>query len=143
LGGYARNWSNGGYMRLKERKNAATVKVMRRITEAAAIPPKGVWRFFRGRTIRGWLWGFKGKAGAGRLYALPYGDIVIVWRELCPCLNPLGSTGKGPVGPERSVAALRPFNFFDFFRMVGAGCFAALFSGFVLRKNEKGIGSWG
>ena len=54
--------------------------------------------------------GFKGKAGAGGLYALPYGDMVIVWRELCPCLNPLGLTGKRPVGPERSVAALRPFN---------------------------------
>jgi hypothetical protein len=48
-----------------------------------------------------------------------------VWWELCPCLNPLGSTGKRPVGPERSVAALRPFNFFDFFL------------GFVLRRTGK------
>ena len=97
-------------MRLKGRENAAKVKVMRHIAEAAAVPPKGVWRFL-GRDYSGMVVGFKGKAGAGRLYALPYGDMVIVWRELCPCLNPLGSTGKRPVGPERSVAALRPFNF--------------------------------
>jgi hypothetical protein len=45
-----------------------------------------------------------------------FGDTAIVWRELRPCLNPLGSTGKRPGGPERSVATLRPFNLFDFFR---------------------------
>jgi hypothetical protein len=45
--------------------------------------------------------------------------MAVVWRELCPCLNPLGSTGKRPGGPEHSVAALRPFNLFDFFK---AGC---------------------
>jgi hypothetical protein len=39
-----------------------------------------------------------------------FGETAVVWRELCPCLNPLGSTGKRPVGPERSAAALRPFN---------------------------------
>jgi hypothetical protein len=54
--------------------------------------------------------GFKGKAGAGGLYALLYGDTVTVWQELCPCLNPPGSTGKRPGDPERSGAALRPFN---------------------------------
>jgi putative DNA primase/helicase len=37
---------------------------------------------------------------------LPCEDTAIAWRELCPCLNPLGSTGKRPVGPERSVAVL-------------------------------------
>ena len=88
-------------MRLKERENAAAVKVMRHIAVAAAVPPKGVWRSL-GKEYLGMVVGFKGKAGAGRLYALPYGDMVIVWRELCPCLNLLGSTGKRPVGPERS-----------------------------------------
>ena len=95
-------------MRLKERKNVTAVKLMWHIAEVAAVPPKGVWRFL-GENHMGMVVGFKGKAGARRLYALPYGDMVIVWRELCPCLNPLGSTGKRPVGPERSVAALRPF----------------------------------
>jgi hypothetical protein len=50
---------------------------------------------------------------------LSLGDKITVWRELCPCLNPLGSTGKRPVGPERSAVALRPFNLFDFFRVGG------------------------
>jgi hypothetical protein len=59
-------------MRLMGRENAATVKVMWHIVEAAAIPPKGVWRFL-GRDYPGMVVGFKGKAGAGRLYALPWG----------------------------------------------------------------------
>ena len=93
--------------------------------------------------MRGMVVGFKGKAGAGRLCALPYGDTVIVWRELCPCLNPLGSTEKRSVGPERSVAALRPFNLFDFFR-VGVLDFlhcSTLWPCPV--KDEKGTGPWG
>jgi hypothetical protein len=53
--------------------------------------------------------GFKGRQGQGD--CMPFcGDTTITWREMCPCLNPLGSTGKRPGGPERSVAALRPFN---------------------------------
>jgi hypothetical protein len=111
-------------MRLMERKNAATVKVMRRMAEAAAVLPEGVRRFV-GKNHAGMVVGFKGKAGAGRLYALPYGDTALVWRELCPCLNPLGSTGKRPGGPECSVAALRPFVLF--FPGWGAGVSCAVF----------------
>jgi hypothetical protein len=85
--------------------------------------------------------GFKGKAGAGGLYAF-FGDTVIIRRGLCPCLNPLGSTGKRPVGPERSVAALRPFVLFDFFRMGLLDFTLPLPFGFVPRKNGKGTGPW-
>jgi hypothetical protein len=68
------------------------------------------------------------------------GDTAIAWRELYPCLNPLGSTGKRPVGPERSVAALRLFNLFDFFRVRVLDFYAALPFNLVLRKNRKKIG---
>jgi hypothetical protein len=86
--------------------------------------------------------GFKGKAGAGKLYTLTWGDMDIVWRELCPCLNPLGSTGKRLVGPERSGVALRPFNLFGFIRAEGYWIFyVALPFGFVLRNNEKKTGA--
>ena len=57
-------------MRLKGRENATKVKVMWHIAEAAAVPPKGVWRSL-GKKYPGMVVGFKGKAGAGRLYALP------------------------------------------------------------------------
>jgi hypothetical protein len=53
-------------MRLKGRENAATAKLMRRMAEAAAVPPKGVWRYL-GKNYVGMVVGFKGKAGAGRL----------------------------------------------------------------------------
>jgi hypothetical protein len=52
--------------------------------------------------------------------------MAVVWRELCPCLNPFGLTGKRPVGPERSEVVLRPFNPFDFFRMGDTGFFTLL-----------------
>jgi hypothetical protein len=94
-------------MRLIERENVVTVKLMRRIAEAAAIPPKGVWWFLE-KNHPGMVVGFKGKAGAGRWCAF-IGDTAVVCRELRPCLNPLGSIGKRPVGPERSGAALRTF----------------------------------
>jgi hypothetical protein len=63
-------------MRLKERENTATVKLMRRIAEAAVVPPKGV-RWFLGKNHTGMVVGFKGKAGAGRFYAF-LGDAVII-----------------------------------------------------------------
>jgi hypothetical protein len=80
-------------MRLKGRETVAAVKLMRRIAEAAAVPPKGVWRYL-GKQYLGMVVGYKGKAGAGRFYAPTIGDTAIIWRGLCPCLNPLGSTGK-------------------------------------------------
>jgi hypothetical protein len=51
-------------MRLMERGIVTTVKLMRRMAEAAAVPPKGVWRFW-GRTVRGWGCGGQGE-GRGR-----------------------------------------------------------------------------
>jgi hypothetical protein len=38
LEGCARNWSNGGYMRLKGREVVTTVEAMRHMAEAAAVP---------------------------------------------------------------------------------------------------------
>jgi hypothetical protein len=64
--------------------------------------------------------------GRGRKIVFYHRGTRLIWRELCPCLNPLGSTGKRPVGPERSAAALRPFDLFDFFRG-GTGAFTPLF----------------
>jgi hypothetical protein len=81
--------------------------------------------------------GFKGKAGAGRLCALPYGDTAIVWRRLRPCLNPLGSTGKRPVGPEHSGAALRPFNLLIPAGPAGRGLLDLLLFAFWLYRAEK------
>jgi hypothetical protein len=49
--------------------------------------------------MRGWLWGSRGRQGPGSVF-LPMGDMAIIWRELCPCLNPLGATGKRPGDPE-------------------------------------------
>jgi hypothetical protein len=68
------------------------------------------------------------------------GDTAVVWQELCPCLNLLGSTGKRPVGPERSVAALRPFYLFDFFRVRTLDFYTVLPFSLVLRKNGKETG---
>jgi hypothetical protein len=65
-------------MRLKERENAATVEVMRRMAEAAAVPPKGVRRFL-GKNHTGMVVGFKGKAGAGEIVCFTYGGTAIVW----------------------------------------------------------------
>jgi hypothetical protein len=65
LEGCARNWSNGGYMRLKGREAVATVEAMRRIAEAAAVPPRGGYGGFCGRDVRGGLWGSRGRQGPG------------------------------------------------------------------------------
>ena len=81
-------------MRLKGRENAAKVKVMRHIAEAAAVPPKGVWRSL-GKEYPGMVVGFKGKAGAGRLYALPYGIRLLFGGNCAPALIPLVQPGKG------------------------------------------------
>jgi hypothetical protein len=63
LEGRARNWSNGGYMRLKGREAVSTVEgAMRRMAEAAAVPPRGYGGFW-GRDIWGWLWGSRGRQG--------------------------------------------------------------------------------
>jgi hypothetical protein len=51
-------------MRLMERKNVATVKVMRRMAGAAAVPLRGVRRFW-GKDHAGMVVGFKEKVGAG------------------------------------------------------------------------------
>jgi hypothetical protein len=72
---------------------------------------------------------------------LSLGDKVTVWRESCPCLNPLGSTGKRPVGPEHSVAVLWPFNLFDFFWAGVTESFTLFcFLDFALRNNRKETG---
>jgi hypothetical protein len=99
-------------MRLKGRVSVAAVKVMRCIAEAAAVPPKGVWRFL-GKNDMGMVVGFKGKAGAGRLCVLPYGIRMLPGESCAPALIPLVQPGKMPGGPERSVAALRLFVLFS------------------------------
>jgi hypothetical protein len=122
-----------------ERENAATVKVMRRMAEAAAVPPEGVWRFL-GKNRAGMVVGFKGKAGAGRLYALPYGIRPLFGGNCAPALTPLVQPGKGREARSVSGAALRSFNFwlssgqglFDFLHRF-AFCF-------ILRKNRKETG---
>jgi hypothetical protein len=43
---------------------------MRRMAEAAAVPPKGVWRFLGKNPMRGWLWGSRGRQGPGD--CMPY-----------------------------------------------------------------------
>jgi hypothetical protein len=107
LGKYARNWSNGGYMRLNGREAVATVTVRRHIAKVAAVPLKGVRRFW-GRTYPGMVVGFKGKAGAVRSIAC-HTVMSLYVRCLCPCLNPLGPTWKKPVGPERKRSGLTAF----------------------------------
>jgi hypothetical protein len=118
-------------MPLMGRKNAATVKLMRRIAEAAAVPRRGTAVFGEGHA--GMVVGFKGKAGAGGLYTLPYG-IGLTWRGLCPCLNLLGSTGKRPVGPERKRSGLTVFCPPVFPRW-GAGVFMRLYDDVLLDKK--------
>jgi hypothetical protein len=81
-------------MRLMERKNAAKVKVMRHTAEAAAVPPKGVWRFWEGNHV-GMVVGFKGKAGAGRYYAFLWGTRLLFGRNYAPALISLVQPGKG------------------------------------------------
>lgn len=77
------------------------MKAMRHIAEAAAVPPKGVRRFW-GEEPCGDGCGVQGEGRGREIVCLTYGDTAIAWQELCPCLNPLDSTGKRPVGPERS-----------------------------------------
>jgi hypothetical protein len=72
----------------------AVTKLMRRITEAAAIPPKGVWRF-SGKSHTGMVVGFKGKAGAGRLCSFPTGIRLLFGGNGAPALTPLVQPGKG------------------------------------------------
>jgi hypothetical protein len=80
-------------MRLKGWENAATAKVMRRIAETAAFPPKGVWRFF-GEGYSGMVVGFKGKAGAGGLYAFVMGIRFLYGGNCAPALIPLVQPGE-------------------------------------------------
>jgi hypothetical protein len=56
LGKCARNWSSGGYMRLKGRINAAYNGGYRR------SPERG-YGGFGGGLFRGWLWGSRGRQG--------------------------------------------------------------------------------
>jgi hypothetical protein len=112
-------------MRLKGREAVAAVKLMRRIAEAAAVPPKGVRRFL-GKNHAGMVVGFKGKAGAGRLYTLPHGIRLLLGGNCAPALIPLVQPGKGR---EARSAAERPYGLLTF--------------GFALRKNEKRTGPEG
>jgi hypothetical protein len=77
-----------------ERGNAATVKLMRRIAEAAAVPPKGVRRFW-GKNHTGMVVGFKGKAGAGKFYAFLGETRLLLGGNCAPALIPLVQPGKG------------------------------------------------
>jgi hypothetical protein len=88
-------------MRLMERENAAAVKLMRHIAEAAAVPPKGVWRFW-GKNSVGMVVGFKGKAGAGRFYAFLWGTWLLFGGNCAPALIPLVQPEKGR--EARSIA---------------------------------------
>jgi hypothetical protein len=92
-----------------------------------------------GKKVCGDACGVQGEGRGREVLCLPLGNTVAVWRKLCPCLNPLGSTGKRPVGPERSVAALRAFDHFDFFRAWVLDFLRC----FVLQKNGKETGPWG
>jgi hypothetical protein len=126
-------------MRLKGRENAAAVKLMRRIAEAAAVPPKGVWRFL-GKTIRGWLWGSRGRQGPEG--CMPYHtEIRLLFGGDCaPALIPLVQPGKGR--EARSVAE-RPDGFLTFLISSGRkqrGIYAALPFGIALQKDGKGTG---
>jgi hypothetical protein len=121
-------------MRLKGRENAAAVKLMRRIAEAAAVPRKGYGGFGE-RTMRRMVVGFKGKAGAGRFYVFLWGTRLLFGGNCAPALIPLVQPGKRPVGPERSAAALRPFVLFDFFR--GATGFYAAFALWLCPVEER------
>jgi hypothetical protein len=79
-------------MRLKEQEIVSTVKLMRRIAEAAAVPPGGTAVLGKNQPY-GDGCGVQGE-GRGRRIVCLTGGTVTVWRELYPCLNPLGSTGK-------------------------------------------------
>jgi hypothetical protein len=81
-------------MRLKGRENAATVKLMRHIVEAAAVPPKGVWRFL-GEGISGDGCGVQGE-GRGR-EIMPYHTAIrlLFGGNCAPALIPLVQPGKG------------------------------------------------
>jgi hypothetical protein len=92
-------------MRLKGRENAAAVKVMRRIAEAVAVPPMGGTAVL-GEELCGDGCGVQGEGRGRGIVCLTIRDTVTVWRELCPCLNPLDSTGKRPRGPERPYGLL-------------------------------------
>jgi hypothetical protein len=81
-------------MRLKGRENAATAQLMQHIAEAAAVPPKGVRRVV-GKNHAGMVVGFKGKAGAGRFYALSYGIRLLYGGNCAPALIPLVQPEKG------------------------------------------------
>jgi hypothetical protein len=81
-------------MRLKEGENVATVKLMRHIAEAAAVPPKTIWRFW-GKSHVEMVVGFKGKAGAGRFYTFLLGTQLLFGGNCAPALIPLVQPGKG------------------------------------------------
>jgi hypothetical protein len=65
LGGYARNWSNGGYMWLKEREAVAAVGGNAAHGGGRRRSPEGGTAVL-GEGYSGMVVGFKGKAGAGR-----------------------------------------------------------------------------
>jgi hypothetical protein len=62
LEGCARNWSNGGYVRLNKREYAVIKNTMWNTVETAAVT-LGIRRFW-GKEYTGMVVGFKGKAGS-------------------------------------------------------------------------------
>jgi hypothetical protein len=93
-------------MRLKERENAAAVKVMRRLAKTAAVPLKGVMVVFREESC-GDGCGVQGEGRGRKIAYLTIRGYRYCLAGIVPlCLNPLGSTGKRPVGPERPYGLL-------------------------------------
>jgi hypothetical protein len=81
-------------MRLMGRDNAATVKAMRRIAEAAAVPRRGT-AVFGEELYGGWLWGSRGRQGQGD-YMSYYTGIRLLFNGNCaPALIPLVQPEKG------------------------------------------------
>jgi hypothetical protein len=62
---------------------------------------------FWGRTMRGWLWGSKGRQGPGDCVPYHTGMWLLFGGNCAPALIPLVQPGKGQ--EARSVVALRPF----------------------------------
>jgi hypothetical protein len=71
-------------MRLKERECAAIGKVMWNMAEAAAVPPKGIWRFWE-EGYSGMVVGFKGRQGPEDCVPLLWGS-GLCKTGIAPCL---------------------------------------------------------
>jgi hypothetical protein len=80
-------------MRLMERENAATVKVMRRIAEAAAVPRRGT--AVLGEELYGDGCGVQGEGRGREIVCLPLGTRLLFGGNCAPALIPLVKPGKG------------------------------------------------